>query len=195
VHDHAAASDAPIRDDLSHSFRYDRRTILFHWITALLVALLWAIAQIIDFFPAGPLRVDARSVHISLGVLLTLILALRVTWRARGDEASWPPRAGFMDEAAHLGQVLLYLLAILAVISGFANAWIRGDSIFNLFALPAPGPDARALRRLVAEAHSYLTNGLLILALGHSALALFHHYVLRDRVLWRMTPWQAKGGA
>jgi cytochrome b561 len=48
---------------------YDRTTIALHWATALLVVLLWGVAQVIDFFPRGTPRVTVRSVHMLLGLL------------------------------------------------------------------------------------------------------------------------------
>jgi cytochrome b561 len=38
---------------LAPDVSYDRRTIQLHWVTAALVGLLWASAQVIDFFPKG----------------------------------------------------------------------------------------------------------------------------------------------
>ena len=62
---------------------YDRRTIQLHWVTAVLVGLLWSVAQIIDYFPKGAPRIAVRSVHIVLGALLGVILVMRVVWRSR----------------------------------------------------------------------------------------------------------------
>ena len=61
--------------------RYDRATILFHWATAILVAVQWLGAQTIDWFPSGPWRVDARSLHITFGILLAVLLVGRIGWR------------------------------------------------------------------------------------------------------------------
>jgi cytochrome b561 len=178
-------------------FRYDRKTIVLHWCTAVLVALLWLIAEIIDDFPDGPLRVDARSVHISLGLALAAVLAVRVLWRNRGSGALSPVRAGMMDRAAALGHWLLYALAILAVILGITNALARGDNIFNLFALPDLAHGDRALRKLIGTMHGWAANTLVIVAIGHSLLALFHHYGLRDGLLQRIMPqgWLARQDA
>ncbi len=55
-------------------------TIAFHWISALLVGVLWAIGQTIDVFPNGLLRIDYRSVHITLGVVLGLVVLARLGW-------------------------------------------------------------------------------------------------------------------
>jgi cytochrome b561 len=60
---------------------YDNRTIILHWVTALLVAEQWLGAQIIDWFPKGAPRVDARSVHITCGILLAAVLVGRIIGR------------------------------------------------------------------------------------------------------------------
>jgi cytochrome b561 len=173
-------------------FRYDRRTMLFHWVTAVIVPVLWIIAQLIDDFPRGAPRVYARSTHILLGLALAIILAARILWRGRAADAAKPVRSGFLDQAASYGHVLLYALAILAVLSGMANAWFRGDSFFDLFVLRSPINGNKDLRQLISAIHSYATNTLLIVAVAHAALALFHFYVLRDQVLARMLPIAAR---
>ncbi len=61
--------------------RYDAATIAFHWSTALLVVGQWVGAQVIDWFPRGPLRVDARSMHIIGGAMLAALLLARIVWR------------------------------------------------------------------------------------------------------------------
>ena len=159
------------------AFTYDRKTVVLHWCTAVLVGALWLIAQIIDDFPAGPLRVDARSVHISLGLALAVVLAIRVTWRNGSAGALSPVRSGRMDHAAVIGHWSLYALAILAVILGIANALARGENIFNLFALPDLAHGDREIRKLVGTLHGWVANALVILSVGHALLALFHHYI------------------
>ena len=67
--------------------RYDPATMFLHWATAVLVAAQWLGAQTIDWFPRGPLRVDARSMHITGGVLLAALLVARLLART-------PPLAG-----------------------------------------------------------------------------------------------------
>ena len=169
-------------------FVYDRKTIALHWCTAVLVAALWIIAQIIDDFPAGPLRVDARSVHISFGIVLAVVLAIRVIWRIRGASALYPDREGGLNRLAALGHWSLYTLAIVAALLGMANALVRGDSLFNLFTLPDLAHGDRDIRKFMGSLHGWVANTLVVLALGHVILALFHHYVLGDSVMRRMLP-------
>jgi cytochrome b561 len=194
VNDPAFARKARAAASLTEPFRYDVGTVFLHWSTAFLVACLWVVAQIIDYFPPGPLRVDARSAHILLGVILAIILAMRVAWRSNGTGAISPVRTGFVEQMASLGHKALYALLVLAVLTGMVNAWVRGDSILNLFAIPSISPGNRELRGIVGAIHAFATNTLLIVALLHSVVALFHHYVLRDDVLGRMLRMPAKAG-
>ncbi len=166
--------------------RYDTTTIAFHWITALLVVTQWLGAQIIDWFPKGAPRVDARSVHITCGVLLVVILLARIAWRlTRGRRlpAAEDGILGFIGKATHW--VLYGLLAAMLLV-GLALTWTRGDSIFNLFTLPPFDPGNKTLPDQVQQVHAII--GWIIVAVAglHAAAALFHRLVWRDGVLGRM---------
>ena len=64
---------------------YDGLAIALHWITALLVVTLFALAEIWGFLPRGtPLRHGMQSLHISLGVMLAAVFLLRLVWRNTG---------------------------------------------------------------------------------------------------------------
>ena len=171
-----------------NAVRYDTATMAFHWATAILVAAQWLGAQTIDWFPKGPLRVDALSVHITLGLLLAAILARRVVWRLTEGRRLPPADAGVLNliaKGAHWG---LYALVAAMLIVGIALAWVQGDSIFNLFAIPAYDPGNRALAHQVQDIHA--TIGWMIVGLAglHAAAALFHRYAWHDGILARMLP-------
>ena len=172
--------------------RYDRTTITLHWLVAVGVLGQWLGAHAIDWFPKGPLRVDARSIHIVIGVLLVLALSYRVFWRTMNGARFSISKPLLRDRLASLVHLALYVLLGTVLILGLFNTWVRGDDIFGLFHLPKYGrlaPEARhALSEQVVGLHSLAANGLLILAGCHAAMGLFHFAVLRDRVLQRMLP-------
>ncbi|MBU6261233.1 MAG: cytochrome b [Burkholderiales bacterium] len=177
----------PTASSSSSASQYDARTIALHWITAALVVALWALGQTIDWFPRGTPRAGARSVHITLGVLLALVLVVRVSWRVSAG-TRLPVPDGWLGTAARAGHGLLYLLLIAAVLAGLANVWVHGDNVFGLLQVPAFDPGNRALQHQVGEIHSWLADALFVLAGLHAAAALMHHYVLKDGVLRRMLP-------
>jgi cytochrome b561 len=168
------------------ALRYDSTTIFLHWATVVLVVFQWLGAHTIDFFPRGPLRVDARSLHISVGVLLAAVLLIRLYWRATRGRRLPPAATGpleLLSRAVHFG---LYGLIAAMVLVGVFLTWARGDSIFNLFSVPAYEPGNRALADQILKLHE--TIGWLIVALAglHAAAALVHRYVWRDGVFGRM---------
>jgi len=169
------------------TLHYDRRTIVLHWITAALVIALWTLGQTIDWFPKGTPRIFARSTHISLGVALAFVLVARIGWRF-GARAIHLPRAGlgWLDKLATLTHWLLYVLLVTTVALGITNAWVRGDTIFNLFKIQSFDPDNKALRKSVEGWHEWAANTLLVVALFHAAAGLLHHFVWKDGVLRRM---------
>jgi cytochrome b561 len=178
--------------------RYDTFTILLHWTTASLVFVQWGIASpdvpmangvsLIDFFPTGRPRIMMRSVHIALGVLLIAVVLVRIFWRGTSSQKLPAAYPGLMGVAANLMHYALYALLTMTLVLGVANVWVRGDSIFGLFSIPAFNPNDRALRQTFGHLHGWAANALLIVAGMHALTALFHHYVLRDGVLRRMLP-------
>jgi cytochrome b561 len=165
---------------------YDRRTIYLHWMSAILVLLLWGVAQVIDLFPRGAPRIAARSVHIVLGVVLAVVVVRRLLWRALSGRRLPPPYDGYRGQAVRLSHALLYATLVAVIVLGIANAWARGDSIFGLFSVPKLLPEHPMLKPAVGRLHKTGANALMILALMHGLAALVHHYILRDALLQRM---------
>ena len=171
------------------TLRYDSRTIFLHWLTAALVATLWVLGQTIDWFPKGDPRVVARSTHMALGVVLLVVLLTRIRWRLSGGSVHLrPAQPGRFDRLAALAHRALYALLATTVLLGLTNAWVRGDSVFGLFAIRAFDPADKEFRSMIEDWHELSANVLLAVALFHAAAGLVHHYLLKDSVLRRMLP-------
>jgi cytochrome b561 len=170
------------------ALRYDPTTIFFHWVTAVLVVGQWLGAQTIDWFPRGPLRVDARSVHIVVGVLIAIVLVARMYWRLTAGRRLKLADAGALAVIAKLTHWGLYALIAAMIVAGCALAWVRGDSLFNLLQIPAYAPGNHALVERVEYVHVTIGWGILSLAGLHALAALAHRYVWDDGVLSRMLP-------
>jgi cytochrome b561 len=166
--------------------RYDGATIWLHWISAALAIGLWLLGQVADWFPRGPARDTAWSVHVGLGLVLTLVLAVRLVWRGAFGRSLPPGEAGALQALARLTHLALYALLIAVVATGIANASYRGFNLFGLWTMPQFGSADRATRRMINEWHELASNLILFVSLFHAAAALFHHYVRRDGLLSRM---------
>jgi cytochrome b561 len=167
---------------------YDHKTIYYHWISAALILGLWFIGQNIDSFSKGDPRVIVRSIHITLGIILAVIFALRLKWKAQGGVKLPQATPGMLGKLAIGVHHLLYLLLGLTLVVGIAAVWIRGDNIFNLFHIPPFDPTDAQLREEVVDIHEFLANSLLVLAAGHALMAIWHHKIMKDGVLKRMLP-------
>lgn len=169
---------------------YDAVAIFLHWATALLVVVQFAMAVSWDYFPKAT-RQGMESVHISLGVLLTAVVLARVGWRLIPGHQRPAIVSRPVELASKAVHYLLYLLLVAQAGLGFAFRWAQGHpvSFFGLFDFAGPyGELGRPTRRLLHELHEYGGWAIVILAFGHALAALYHHHVLRDRVLKRMLP-------
>ncbi|WLS77716.1 cytochrome b [Erwinia pyri] len=174
------------------STHYDKITLTLHWLTALDVIFLFASFQVWSRLEKGtPLRHNLQSLHISFGLLLALLMVFRIIWRASKGRRL-PPASP--SRAAHIGAKsvhgLLYLLLVAQVTLGFLFRWAQGApfSFFGLGDLSELLYIDGSLRKLLGALHYYNAWLLILLAGGHAAMALLHHYVLRDGTLKRMIP-------
>jgi len=168
--------------------RYDNVSIALHWATAVLIIVLWVIAQFIDDFARGTPRMMVRSVHIALGAGLAVVILVRLIWRASSGRRTPLVVPGILGVAARVVHYGLYVLVISTIVLGITNVWVRGDSVFGLFTVPKLSPGNQGLKETVEELHEWSANAVLIVAALHAAAALFHRYVLRDEILSRMLP-------
>lgn len=169
--------------------RYDATTIALHWLIAGLIVFQWLGAHAIDWFPKGPWRVDARSIHITVGAAVTLLLLARIWWRLTGGRRLPPVNHGPLQLIARTMHFALYIVIAVIVSLGLFTTWIRGDSLFGIVSIPHFGtylPDARhQLADEIAGWHQTAANVVLILAGGHMAAAIGHALLHRNGALLR----------
>ena len=170
--------------------RYDRTTIILHWLTVVLVVVLFALAETWDFLEHGtPLRKEFQSLHISLGILLTAVLVIRLGWRTTGG-TRMPAAANLQERLAKGMQHALYLLLAVQVALGFLLRWAQAESFtfFGLFSLQFATVKNHALEHTFGNFHNIVAWTIIILAGLHAAAALMHHYILKDDTLERILP-------
>jgi len=133
-------------------------------------------------------RVEARSVHISLGLCLGVLLAAQILWRSKWGRVLPPADKGLLQSLTKTVHYALYALLIVMVLVGIFLVYVRGDNFFGLFSIPAFDPNNKALRDNVGELHGTIATIILILAGLHASAGLIHHYLWHDGVLRRMLP-------
>ena len=172
--------------------RYDGVAISLHWLTAFLVILQFALAQLWGYFgrPTHHLMVVA---HMSFGIILTLVIVARIVWRLIPGHQLPSLEAGWVGRGAKAVHYLLYALLAAEAVLGFVTRWSEGREM-SFFGLLIPGPFGagdRATHHTLMEWHEKVGWAIIIIAALHAAAALYHHFVLKDRVLRRMLPGSA----
>jgi len=163
-----------------------------HWLIFLLVIGLYGLTYGEDFFPRGdPGRATVWWLHISFGLLLAALVALRVAMRLSLGAPGLPAAMSEMErKLAHVAHLLLYALLVAIPVLGIFLTWFRGDALtfFGLFTIPSPVAPNKAIAGLIRETHSLCANLILIVVGLHAAAALWHHFIRKDDVLRRMLP-------
>lgn len=169
---------------------FDWLTVLFHWSTVLLVLLQAATGfALANLIPPPPALLD---LHRSSGAAILAVTVLRLLWRA--SFAKFPPfpasMPGVQQWAATKSECLIYLLLVAQPSTGLVTTLLLGKPFhLLLWTVPALLPRNLDLWLMVLNVHRIGAYALFALVSGHAAMALVHHYLLSDGVLWAMAPW------
>lgn len=176
--------------------RWSGISIALHWLVALLVLGLLLVGPLMTELPNNPTKVKVYALHKSMGLAVLALVALRLLWRLyAGAPAPVPGTPRWQHVAATVVHWAMYALLLAIPLAGWAynsasNFPLQWFGLFNLPPLVAPDPGMRAFWR---ELHGWLAFSLAVLALGHAAAALKHHYLDRDDTLRRMLPRLTRG--
>ena len=168
------------------SARYDRATIALHWVTAAIVLAQWAGALLIQLERDHGLRMVYCDVHFALGLGLLAVIGLRLWWRRTGGRRLPPLGSGPAESAARAVHALLYLLVLWLICLGIVIIALRGWPLAGLFTIAPIAPGYHAFSTRLIEVHEWSAHLLMVVALCHAAVALFHHLILKDGALLRM---------
>lgn len=174
--------------------KYGSLAIGLHWLTLLLLVVIYATMELRGIFPKGS---DGRNGmmmwHYMLGLTILAVvmlrLAVRVSSAAPPIQPS-PPRWQMLFAAAM--HVALYALMIGMPILGWLTLSAAGKPIpfFGLH-LPALLSQDKELASQIKDVHETCAAiGYYLIGL-HAAAGLFHHYVVRDTTLRRMLPFKS----
>lgn len=162
----------------------------FHWVTAALVLTMLPIGIAMATFDLGPAVEDPLyHIHRSIGALVLLITVARLIYRLFNPAPPLPADMPTLQQfAALFTHWALYALLIVQPIVGWiATSAYRAPTLFFwLFELPPIWPEDRAFSEAMFVVHRTMGIVIAILICVHIGAALYHHFVLKDRVLSRM---------
>lgn len=160
---------------------------LLHWLIAAILVGQFALGWLMPSVRRGMEPGLAMRTHISVGLVVLALLAVRLAWRLTHPvrEAALPSWQRHASLAVHW---LLYLVLVVTTLSGWFYASARGWALdfFGLFALPALVPQGSPIGRAIGGIHEVVVWVLLALIAVHVLAALLHAFVYRDDVMQRM---------
>ena len=185
----------PIRektpDTEGSAIHYDSVTVLLHWLTFVLVILLFALAETWGFLEHGTsLRKELQSLHISLGIVFAAVIVIRLIWRAVAGRHLPTAGEGHAALVAKIMHFSLYILLVTQIVTGFLYRWAQAESFmfFGLFPVRFATSVNITLAHTFDDIHDSIAWTIIVVAALHSVAALLHHYALKDNVLKRMLP-------
>lgn len=182
---------------------YGRIARTIHWLTAVLFLGAYVTVYYRQWFtePRTPENWTALQLHLSIGISIAVLVMLRIVWGMINIHPRPEPGGRLAQMAAHWGHLALYAILIVMPLTGYLGTGVDTEWFF-LFDLPK-FEDTWLFKALV-EGWMGLSfkefevpvdfihkqGGATVVwmpILGHAAAALYHHCILKDRTLVKMT--------
>lgn len=174
--------------------------MLFHWLIAALLITNICLGLYFADLPPDPWKGELAQWHKSIGLTVLVLSLLRLAWRLTHTVPPLP--AGMhrgLQIAARATHYLFYFLIIFIPLTGWmmvsASPIGRPTVYFHLFNWPnlwflsdLPRPQKVPLRAAFDNIHVVLAWSAIVLIPLHVAAALYHQFIRRDDLLWRMIP-------
>jgi len=170
--------------------QYSALSKTLHWLMAVMIFALFGVGYwMVELTYYSAWYKTAPHYHKSVGVLLAILLVIRLGWLwKKGKPAALSHHSQFVQRVAHWTHLLLYLLIIAIVLTGYliSTADARGIEVFNWFVLPGFGELFAEQADRAGLLHQWLAYSLMALVLLHAAGAVKHHLLDKDATLKRM---------
>jgi cytochrome b561 len=173
---------------MQSELKYSFTMRALHWLVVLAVLIAVVAIEIMDFFPKGSAeRATLFIVHQTAGLSVLALMVLRLLARVATQAPPPVPGTPLVQLAARLTHGALYVLMVgMPVLGLLALAW--GGKPIQPFGLnlPLAFTQDKVLAHWSKEIHESGAT-LVYVAVGlHAAAALWHEFILKDRLLRRM---------
>ncbi|MGI1999157.1 cytochrome b [Shewanella frigidimarina] len=175
-----------------------------HWLTAVLFLGAYSTVYFRQWFTEEktPENWTALQLHLSIGVTLAVIVALRIIWRVMNKKPNMEPGTKIEHLTAHVGHYALYAVMLLMPITGYLGTSVNTEfffifdiekfdntALYTYLITDGIGITFQEFEKPIDFIHKNILGAWLvwILILGHIFAALYHHFVKKDRTLEKMT--------
>ena len=166
--------------------RYGAVAVTIHWVSVVLILILIGSG----FRAAGAVDPAAKAaflrLHIPIAIAVLTLTVFRIVWWAGFDRKPGPvpgsPR--WQERGAQVVHILFYIVILVMIASGAGLMALSGAAPL-IFGGGAPSlPDF--WKYPPRQGHAIGARLLLALLALHVGAALYHHFVRRNGLIWRM---------
>lgn len=177
-------------------FEYGAVAKWLHWLVALGMVALIILGLLQSDMDSGPQRTAIRELHGSIALLVLALMAVRLAWRWTNVTPAHPPGLpGWQRASAAMVHAAIYVAVFAQLVSGALAVATGGKPLafFGLFSIPLPIAEDHDNHELWEEVHEAGWIAIAALVAVHVLAALYHHFILKNDVLRRMTMGAAAG--
>jgi cytochrome b561 len=159
-----------------------------HWAMAVLFLGMFTVAYIMINISGSGFKFTLFDLHKATGLLLFALVTIRLAWCLCHVRPRLPSSVPLWQQHVARGNiVVLYVLMFAMPITGFLTSTLGGHDInfYKLFTI-SPLAHNKSASGFFSQAHELLSYLLIAAFVMHVMGALYHHYILKDRVLRRM---------
>lgn len=169
--------------------RYHPVLAVIHWLSALLViSMLLMGLFLLKQMPNTAAKIPFLAIHMVIGITILLLTAFRLVVRF-STKLPAPAKSGhfLLDMLGNVTHMLLYMGMLAMGLSGLgiASQAALWDVVFGRAGSPLPDNLYVFPSRI---GHGYIALFLLALIGLHLAGAAYHQFLLKDKLLLRMSP-------
>jgi len=157
-----------------------------HWAVVLLLVIQAPLGWLMPGLRPGTMV----SVHLSVGLTVLALIAVRFVWRLTHPVAPESNLPAWQRLGSELVHWVLYLAVLLTTLSGWLYASARGEAVTLVGGVPLPRlvPLGSPLGKSLGGFHATMVWVLIALVSVHVLAALVHLFIYKDRVMYRMLP-------
>ena len=174
--------------------RYDKLTILLHWLLGVALIAIFILGIYMADLPFSPQRIRLFNWHKWVGISVFGLSFLRLFWRFLHPAPALPmPLQQAMSswqvlayKAIHFG---LYVLFFAVPLLGWAYSSAAGFPVVLFGQIPLPDLTSpnQALAETLKDLHQASAYAMAMLVVAHVGAALKHQFIDRDGLLARMS--------
>ena len=167
---------------------YGSASRLLHWIVGLTIIIMLCVGFYMSSLEPSPEKSEMYGLHKATGVIVLALVTLRFSWRLINIIPGLPKTMHKLEETGYkFGIKLMYILMFLMPSSGILMSLFSGKAIpvYGMFTIPAFEVNGE-LATIFHTIHVYSGIALACIISFHAALGLYHHFIVKDRLLMRM---------